>query len=94
VYCSEVERAIYEHPAVAEAAVFGVPDDRLGERVAAAIVVHPGARLDEAALTEFLGERIAKFKIPTDVWFRDEPLPVNASGKFIKREVRAALLGE
>lgn len=94
VYCSEVETAIYEHPAVAEAVVFGIPDERLGEVVATAIVLHPGAPLDEAGLTEFLAERIAKFKIPSRVWFRDEPLPVNASGKFLKRELRDALLAE
>ena len=92
VYCSEVETAIYEHPAVAEAAVFGIPDERLGETVAAAIVLHPGVPLDEAALSQFLAERIAKFKIPSRVWFRDEPLPVNASGKFLKRELRNALI--
>jgi long-chain acyl-CoA synthetase len=93
VYCSEVEAAIYQHPAVAEAVVFGIPDERLGEAVATAIVLHPGAALDEAGLNQFLVERIAKFKIPSRVWFRDEPLPVNASGKFLKRELRATLMG-
>ncbi len=92
VYCSEVETVIYEHPEVAEAAVFGIPDERLGETVAAAIVLHPGAFLDAPALSQFLAERIAKFKIPSRVWFRDEPLPVNASGKFLKRELRDALI--
>jgi long-chain acyl-CoA synthetase len=92
VYCSEVETAIYEHPAVAEAAVFGIPDERLGETVATAIVLHAGAALDEAELGQFLAERIAKFKIPSRVWFRDEPLPVNASGKFMKRELRDELI--
>jgi long-chain acyl-CoA synthetase len=93
VYCSEVEAAIYEHPNVAEAAVFGIPDDRLGETVAAAIVVHPGASLDQEGLTAFLSERLAKFKIPTTVWFRDEQLPRNANGKFLKRELREELVG-
>lgn len=94
VYSSEVEKAIYEHPAVSEAAVFGIPDERLGETVAAAIVLHQGSALDEAELTEFLSGRIAKFKIPTTVWFRDDPLPVNASGKFLKRELRASLIDD
>ncbi|MGA1051187.1 MAG: class I adenylate-forming enzyme family protein [Ilumatobacteraceae bacterium] len=88
VYCSEVEAAIYEHPDVAEAAVFGIPDERLGEAVATAVVLRPGAQLSEAALAEFLAERIAKFKIPTTVRFRTEPLPRNASGKFLKRDLR------
>jgi acyl-CoA synthetase (AMP-forming)/AMP-acid ligase II len=93
VYCSEVESAIYEHPDVAEAAVFGVPDDRLGEAVAAAVVLRDGSALTEAGLTEFLTDRIAKFKIPSTVWFRDQ-LPRNANGKFVKRELRTELIGD
>ncbi len=93
VYCSEVEAAIYQHEAVAEAAVFGVPDDRLGEDVAVAIVLAPGGSLDEQQLRSFLAERIAKHKIPARVWFLDQPLPRNANGKFVKRELRDALLG-
>ncbi len=92
VYCAEVEAAIYEHEAVAEAAVFGVPDDRLGEAVGAAIVLARGADLDEAGLVDFLGEKLAKFKIPERVWFLDEALPRNANGKFVKRELRESLL--
>jgi long-chain acyl-CoA synthetase len=94
VYCSEVEAAIYEHPDVAEAAVFGIPDDRLGEDVAVAVVVRPGANLDASALRTFLVERIATFKIPSTIWFRDEQLPRNANGKFLKRELRKELVGE
>jgi acyl-CoA synthetase (AMP-forming)/AMP-acid ligase II len=93
VYCSEVEAAIYAHDAVAEAAVFGVPDDRLGEIVGAAIVLAAGASLDEAGLIEFLSGRLAKFKIPERVWFLNEALPRNASGKFLKRELRDSLAG-
>ena len=94
VYCSEVEAAIYEHPAIAEAAVFGVPDDRLGEDVAAAVVVRPGASLTAVELQAFLVERIAKYKIPATVWIRDQELPRNANGKFLKRELRAELIAE
>ena len=93
IYCSEVEAAIYEHEAVAEAAVFGVPDERLGEEVGAAIVVRDGASLDADELREFLAERIAKFKIPSSIWFRTEPLPRNANGKFVKRELRDEYVG-
>jgi long-chain acyl-CoA synthetase len=94
VYCSEVEAAIYEHPGVAEAAVFGVPDDRLGELVAAAIVLAPGVSLTEEELRAELSTRLAKFKIPERVWFLNESLPRNANGKFVKRELRANLLAE
>jgi long-chain acyl-CoA synthetase len=93
IYCSEVESAIYEHPDVAEVAVFGLPDDRLGETVAAAIVLRPGATTTEDDLSAFLAERIAKFKIPSTVWLRSEQLPRNASGKFLKRELRDELVG-
>ena len=93
VYCSEVEAAIYEHPDVAEAAVFGVPDDRLGEAVGAAIVLRSGATMTDEDLAEFLGERLAKFKIPTSIWFRSEELPRNANGKFVKRALRDELVG-
>jgi acyl-CoA synthetase (AMP-forming)/AMP-acid ligase II len=93
VYCSEVEAAIYAHEAVAEAAVFGVPDERLGEAVGA-VVVRLGATLDEGELRSFLAERIARHKIPTTIWFRADPLPRNANGKFLKRDLRAELLAE
>lgn len=93
VYCTEVESAIYEHPDVAEAAVFGVPDDRLGEIVGVAIVRAPGATLDEASLGAFLDGKLAKFKIPERVWFMDDALPRNANGKFVKRELRDTLIG-
>ncbi len=93
IYCSEVESVIYEHDDVAEVAVFGVPDERLGEEVGAAIVLRDGASLDADGLRAFLGERIAKFKIPAHVWFRAEPLPRNANGKFVKRDLREEYVG-
>jgi len=93
VFCSEVETAIYHHDAVAEAAVFGIPDERLGEEVAAVIVLRPGAALTQDELAHFLSANIAKHKIPGTVWFRTEPIPRNASGKFMKRELRKELVG-
>lgn len=93
VYCSEVEVAIYQHPDVAEAAVFGVPDERLGEDVAVAIVLAPGAEMTPEDLRGFLSDKLAKHKIPAQIWFRDEALPRNANGKFLKRELKAELLG-
>ena len=93
VYCSEVEAAIYLHDAIAEAAVFGVADERLGEEVGVAIVLRPGAVLGTLELQTFLRERIASYKVPSSVWFLDEALPRNASGKFLKRELRKQLTG-
>jgi acyl-CoA synthetase (AMP-forming)/AMP-acid ligase II len=93
VYCSEVEVAIYQHPDVAEAAVFGVPDERLGEDVAVAIVLAPGAAMTPEDLRSFLSDKLAKHKIPARIWFRDEALPRNANGKFLKRELKAELVG-
>jgi len=93
VYCSEVEAAIYEHDDVAEVAVFGVPDERLGEEVGAAVVLRDGATLDEDELRTFLAGRLARFKIPAHVWFRAEPLPRNANGKFVKRDLRQEYVG-
>ncbi len=92
VYCAEVEAAIYEHPDVAEAAVFGVPDDRLGETVGAAIYLAESGTLDESELAAHLAPLIAKFKQPDHLWFVDEPLPQNANGKFVKRQLREQLL--
>ncbi len=92
VYCSEVEAAIYHHDAVAEAIVFGVPDDRLGEEVAACIVPKEGHTLTMEELQAFLKTDLAAYKIPSKVWFRSEPIPRNASGKFLKREVRKEIL--
>ncbi len=94
IYCSEVETVIYQLESVAEAAVFGIPEERLGEEVAVAIVLVPGATLTEVELRSFLAERMAKHKIPTRIWFLDEQLPRNANGKFVKRELRQQLIGE
>ena len=88
VYGAEVESAIYEHPAVHEAAVFGVPHERLGEEVGVAILVNDGMTLTPEELWAFLDVKIAKFKIPTQVVIMSEPLPRNAAGKFLKRELQ------
>lgn len=93
VYCAEVEAAIHEHDGIAECTVFGVPDDRLGEEVGAAVVRKDvaGGVPDAEALRGFLRERLAAFKVPRYLWFLGEPLPRNASGKFLKRELRERL---
>ncbi len=94
VYCAEVEAAIYRHPAVAECCVFGVPDERLGEDVAVAVVLKPGESLSAEALRADCERHIARHKVPRHVWFMDEALPRNASGKFLKRELRDRLAGD
>lgn len=88
VYCAEVESAIFEHEGVAECAVFGVPDDRLGEEVGVAVVARPNADLSADAIRAELADKIAKYKIPRYIWIGEEPLPRNASGKFLKRQLR------
>ena len=91
VYCAEVESTLFEHDAVAECAVFGVPDDRLGEEVAAAVVLKPGKLATANELRAYCAERIAKYKLPRYVWLLSDPLPRNASGKFLKRQLRDEL---
>ena len=94
VYCVEVEACLYRHPAVAEACVFGVADERLGEEVAAAVVVRPGETLTGETLRTHCAPIMAKHKIPRYLWLLNEPLPRNASGKFLKRQVKEALTVE
>ena len=88
VYCAEVEGAIYEHPDVYEAAVFGVPHERLGEEVGCVIMRKAGSTLTEEELRDFLGESLAGFKVPSRIAFSTEQLPRNASGKILKRTLR------
>jgi len=85
--CGAVEAAISEHPDVIEACVFGVPDERLGEEVGATLYVRPG--FSEENLRAFLSSRIARFEIPRYIWVEHEPLPRGATGKILKRELRA-----
>jgi len=91
VYCAEVEAAIYEHPAVAEATVFGVPDDRLGEEVGAAVFLKTGERAGADDIRAICRERISAHKVPRYIWFLQDPLPRNANGKFLKRELKDKL---
>lgn len=87
VYSIEVEAAVYELPAVYEAAVLGLPDERLGEEVACVVMLKPGMTLSEDELRTALQAKLAGFKIPTRVAFTREPLPRNPAGKFLKREM-------
>jgi acyl-CoA synthetase (AMP-forming)/AMP-acid ligase II len=91
IYSSEVEAAIFSYPAVAECAVFSVPDERLGEEVGCAIFPTPGNEISPQALRDFLRDKLAAFKIPRYIWLVEQPLPQNASGKFVKRDLKEKL---
>jgi acyl-CoA synthetase (AMP-forming)/AMP-acid ligase II len=88
VYPAEVENAIHGHPHVAEVAVIGVPDETWGESVKAIVVPKPGVEPDAASIIAHARERIAHYKAPRSVDFRDAPLPRNPSGKILRRELR------
>ncbi|MGD0592857.1 MAG: AMP-binding protein [Acidimicrobiales bacterium] len=92
VYSAEVEAALFEHPAVADAAVIGVPHEVLGEEVGAVVVLRPDAEATADELRAHVAERIASFKVPTHIWFSSEPLPRNPAGKVLKRDLRAQVL--
>ncbi|MFF4621448.1 class I adenylate-forming enzyme family protein [Nonomuraea jabiensis] len=93
VYCAEVEAALFEHPAVDDAAVIGVPHDELGEEVGAVVRLAPGTAVATEDLQSFLKDRIAKFKIPAHIWFREGELPRNPGGKILKTHLRREILG-
>src|SRR3954471_3246043 len=88
VYPREIEEVLYEHPAVSEAAVVGVPDDALGEEVAAAVVLKTGADASADDIRAYVKERVAAYKYPRKIWFSDA-LPKGPTGKILKREITA-----
>ena len=92
--CQEVEAVLYQHPDVSECAVFGVPDARLGEAVAAVVLRRPDSDLGVEALQRYAGEHLAQFKIPQHIWLRDERLPRTASEKIFKRRLREEAIAE
>src|SRR5919108_1118703 len=86
IYPREIEEVLYEHPAVREAAVIGVPHDQLGEEVAAAVALKSGAAATPEQLRDFVKQRVAAYKYPRIVWLVDE-LPKGPTGKILKREI-------
>src|SRR3954454_13220023 len=86
VYPREVEEVLYEHPAVSEAAVVGVPDASMGEEVGAAIVLKEGEEADADEIKAYVKERVAGYKYPRKIWFLDE-LPKGPTGKILKRDI-------
>ena len=93
VYPREVEEVIYEHPAVREAAVIGVPHAELGEEVGAAVALKADAEISHTELRDFVKDRIAAYKYPRHVWFV-EALPKGPTGKILKREIKAPIAAE
>ncbi len=91
IYCVEVESALYEHPAVMDAAIVGRPHRTLGEEPVAFVTLTPGTNANEAELQAFVAARLAGFKVPVAVVLMDEPLPRNANGKILKRDLKALL---
>jgi long-chain acyl-CoA synthetase len=88
VYCVEIENCLADHPEIDEAAVVGVPDAELGERVKAVVRRTPGSGLDEDGVRRHVAAHMASFKVPEFVEFTSEPLPRNPSGKILKTELR------
>ena len=86
VYPREIEEVLYEHPAVLEAAVIGVPDEAMGEEIAAVVVLRPGHDASADDIRGFVKDRLAAYKYPRHVWFADE-LPKGPTGKILKREI-------
>lgn len=92
VACAEVEYALSEHPEVFEAAVYGLPDERLGEIVGASVMIRTGSSLNETDLQTFLRERIAHYKVPSHIWLQTEQLERIATGKIAKKALREQAL--
>jgi len=89
VYCVEVETVLFEHPSIKDCAVIGLPHSKLGEEVVAVLVPKPGrGQQDTEELIQFLGNRLAPFKVPSMVFWQSDELPRNATGKVLKKDLR------
>jgi long-chain acyl-CoA synthetase len=88
IYCVEVENALYDHPAVMDAAVIGKPHLTLGEEPLAVVHLKPGAKASSEELRHHCAQKIAAFKVPVEVIFWPETLPRNANGKIVKTELK------
>ena len=88
IYCIEVESALYDHPAIMDAAVVGIPHKVLGEEVGAVVQVKPDMEVTADELRRFTAQKIAAFKVPVEVQIQRDPLPRNANGKIMKSELR------
>jgi long-chain acyl-CoA synthetase len=93
IYCVEVENVLYQHPAVVDAALVGIPHRTLGEEPGAIVTLAPGAQATEDGIRAFVAEHLAAFKVPTRVVFWPEVLPRNINGKIMKNELRKVFTG-
>lgn len=93
VYCAEVEAVLFQHPAVQDVAIIGLPHRELGEEVTAVIEPRPGATIDDNDLQGFVAARLARFKVPSRLIYSDEPLPRTATGKVLKRQLKDRYAG-
>jgi long-chain acyl-CoA synthetase len=91
IYCVEVENVLYAHPEVMDAAVIGLPHRTLGEEVGAVVQVVAGSAVDAETLRSYAAEHLAAFKVPVRIELRSEPLPRNANGKILKRQLKREL---
>ncbi|MDE2486823.1 MAG: acyl--CoA ligase [Alphaproteobacteria bacterium] len=94
IYCVEVENVLYDHPAVMDAAIVGIPHRTLGEEPAAVVTLKPGSEASEEELRTFVAERLAAFKVPVKVIIKHETLPRNPNGKILKNELKKLFLEE
>lgn len=91
IYCAEVERVIANHPDISEVAAFGIADERIGERLAVAVVSDPGKAVTEDQVRQQVRDHLAEYKVPSDIFLRDAPLPRNATGKVDRQVLRREL---
>ncbi|WP_312165538.1 class I adenylate-forming enzyme family protein [Phenylobacterium sp.] len=94
IYCIEVENVLYDHPAVMDAAIVGIPHRTLGEEPAAVVTLKPGASASEDELRAHVAEHLAAFKVPVQVRFWHETLPRNPNGKILKNELKKLFVEE
>jgi long-chain acyl-CoA synthetase len=92
IYCIEVENVLYDHPAVIDAALLGIPHTILGEVPAAVVQLKPDSAVTEEELRSWVAARLAAFKVPVKILFLPQPLPRNASGKILKHELKSLML--
>ncbi len=91
IYCVEVENALYDHPAVMDAAVIGIPHRTLGEEPAAIVHLKDGTRATEEELRHFVAQKLAAFKVPVKIVFLPETLPRNPNGKIMKKDLKSVV---